>query len=151
MAPNDSRHLLPMNSIVFNSQQSPRPPRFTISYEPTLANLHEAQDTTITALPQPITPQPIAKKPPTAPKKSISRRMLNKLKTVFRRRKKSTSIGSLTEHQHVVTSGPEPLRSVSPPAATVAGAKRDTEGTAVEEDNESDWEDVEETRLFRRE
>ncbi|KAJ4365134.1 hypothetical protein N0V83_008752 [Neocucurbitaria cava] len=150
MAPNDSRHLLPMNSIVFNSQQSPRPPRFTISYDPTLANLHEAQDTTITALPQ---PNPITEKPPTAHKRSIWSRMVNKLKIVFRRHKKekSASIGSLTEYQHVVTSGPEPLRSVSPPAATVAGAKRDTEGTAVEEDNESDWEDVEETRLFRRE
>ena len=60
------------------------------------------------------------------------------------------SVGSPTGFQHLVTGGPEPLRHIPPRAAMAAGAKMDAEGTAMEEASESDWEDVDETRLLRK-
>ncbi|CAO2658626.1 Nn.00g063490.m01.CDS01 [Neocucurbitaria sp. VM-36] len=148
MAPNDSRHLLPINSMLFNSHKSALSRRSTTSQNQTLANLQEAQDTTITAL-----PQRVAEQPPTIPKESIwSRvsRVCSKIKAVFFRRKKSLNVGSPTGFQHLETGGPEPLRTIPPRAAMVAGAKRNAEGTVMEEGSESDWEDVDETRLVRK-
>lgn len=144
MAPNDSHHGLPVNSMLFDSQSPLRSPYFTATQNPTLVNLQDAQDTTITALPQPVVEQP-----PSIVKESIWHKVLGKIKALFRR-KESPGISSPTEFQHLATGGPEPLRTSPPRVAMVAGAKRATEGTAVEEGDDSDWEDVEETRVFRQ-
>ncbi|KAF2035555.1 hypothetical protein EK21DRAFT_107076 [Setomelanomma holmii] len=48
MAPNDSHHLLPMNSIIFSSTPNLRK---RLPTSPTLVDLSEAADTTVTALP----------------------------------------------------------------------------------------------------
>ncbi|KAI4641125.1 hypothetical protein J4E93_008003 [Alternaria ventricosa] len=56
MAQNDSKHLLPMTSILFaDANSSSRPNTSHHLANPTLANLKDAQDTSITALPQPVT------------------------------------------------------------------------------------------------
>lgn len=54
MATNDSRYLLPMTSILFNDDGASRPSTSHHLANPTLANLKDAQDTSITALPQPV-------------------------------------------------------------------------------------------------
>ncbi|KAF1849804.1 uncharacterized protein K460DRAFT_399914 [Cucurbitaria berberidis CBS 394.84] len=136
MAPKNSRHYLPMNSMLFNSQTSLRSSSLAINQDPALANLHEAQDITITAL-----PQPVAKQLPTTVKKVTWRRVLRKIKTIFRH-KRSVSIGSPTKFRHLVTGGVEPLRTAPPRAVVVSGAKRGAEKVDVEKDGDSDWEDV---------
>jgi hypothetical protein len=52
MAQNDSRHLFPMNSILFSDGDSSRPAASYQLTNLTLANLKDAQDNTVTALPQ---------------------------------------------------------------------------------------------------
>ncbi|KAF1940958.1 hypothetical protein EJ02DRAFT_213873 [Clathrospora elynae] len=132
--PNDSKHLLPMSSILFKDRPSPslspspRPP--TDYNNPTLANLTEAQDTSITALPQ----QPAATdvQPPA---ESFWSRILAKIKGVlcFWREKRQLRAGESTGFRHVGTAKPLPL--------TRGVRAVDDEG---EEDAAgSEWEDLE--------
>jgi hypothetical protein len=123
MAPNDSRHLLPMNSMLFKEQPSPRP--LATEYNPTLANLQEAQDTTITALPQPPSDEDVQ---PTKP--SLCSTLLAAIKKLwpFGKAEKGLSIGEPTEFQHLQTAGPRPLMG---PVRVSVGEVDD------------DWEDME--------
>lgn len=52
MAPNDSRHLLPMSSLIFTSSPNLRNTN-TLPTNPTLVNLNDAADMSVTALPEP--------------------------------------------------------------------------------------------------
>ncbi|KAH7094601.1 hypothetical protein FB567DRAFT_7303 [Paraphoma chrysanthemicola] len=53
MAPNDSRHLLPMSSLIFTSSPNLRNTT-TLPTNPTLVNLNDAADMSVTALPDPL-------------------------------------------------------------------------------------------------
>ncbi|KAH7084950.1 hypothetical protein BKA63DRAFT_597695 [Paraphoma chrysanthemicola] len=52
MAPNDSRHFLPMSSLIFTSSPNLRNTN-TLPMNPTLVNLNDAADMSVTALPEP--------------------------------------------------------------------------------------------------
>jgi hypothetical protein len=107
--PNDSKHLLPMNSVLFNddSQVSFRTPVLSRYHNPTLVNVREAADTSITALPAPpvaVTKQKQKKKPVSAWKKVLSK---VKRAVGFEKKKKKTRlvIGEPTMFRHVKTGG----------------------------------------------
>ncbi|RII13653.1 hypothetical protein CUC08_Gglean004423 [Alternaria sp. MG1] len=138
MAPNNSRHLLPMTSVLFHNKSSSH---FSLS-DPanlTLVNLQDAQDTTVTALPQPPTITAIAAKPA---KNSLWTRFLVKLKIVVgfkhgkggqedkKEEEKEMCIGEPTEFKHVRTAGPRPMMGSVP---------------VVVEEEESEWEDMRES------
>ena len=140
MAPNDSRHHLPVNSMLFESSVNLRS---LLPANPTLVNIREAADTTITALPAPAT---TVAQNPTERKPSIWRQLVAKIKKALGGSKKEVAtteekeldIGRPTDFQHHVTGGAEPLRT---PMA--AGRKWVAE--------EHEWEDVEDTGRFERE
>jgi hypothetical protein len=101
-----------MNSMLFREQPSPRP--LATDYNPTLANLHEAQDTTITALPQ--TPKIKDKSSDTkvsSPKPSFCSTLLAAIKKLWpfskAEKAKELSIGEPTEFRHLQTARPRPL------------------------------------------
>jgi hypothetical protein len=121
MSANDSRHLLPVSSVIFKSSPDLRSPLPTIS---TLVDLREAQDTSITALPMNISTT-------SKPKAGIWSRIVSKIKDIFTGKKgeeegeegdREMEIGSPMDFEHERTGGTEPLR------------------TRVSE--ESEWEDV---------
>lgn len=95
MAPNDSRHHLPLQSVLFDSRILLTPSHLKTDYNPTLANLNEAQDTLITAIP-PMPPLPNTttadEQPSASTKKSVWRRVRSKVKKLFRRKKKDESM-----------------------------------------------------------
>ncbi|CAI9634551.1 unnamed protein product [Alternaria burnsii] len=142
MAPNNSRHLLPMNSVLFDNKSSSH---FSLS-DPanlTLVNLQDAQDTTVTALPQPPTNTAITAKPA---EDSLWRRLLVKSKIVlcFKHGKdeqedkkeevKEMCIGEPTGFKHVRTARPRPMMGSIP---------------VVVEEEESEWEDMRESEAGR--
>jgi hypothetical protein len=85
MAPNDSKHLLPMNSVLFSNNPSSRPATAHHLANPTLANLQDAQDTSVTALPQTPTTTTINAK---AKKIGFWKTALAKIKNLLRLEKK---------------------------------------------------------------
>jgi hypothetical protein len=131
MAPNDSRYLLPMNSMLFREQPSPRP--LATDYNPTLANLQDAQDTTVTALPQPprIEEESSDKDVP-SPKSSFCSSLLAVVKKLWPfgkgEKAKELSIGEPTEFRHLRTAGPRPL---------MGGVQ------TTEQEVDDEWEDME--------
>jgi hypothetical protein len=88
--------------MLFKKQPSPRP----VSSMPTLANIREAQDTTITALPLP--PVVNEQEPPKEP---LWRKFWVKMKGLlcFGKKEKEMCIGAPTDFKHVRTGGPMPL------------------------------------------
>jgi hypothetical protein len=110
MLPNDPRHLLPVNSMLFRDQPAPRP--LATDYNPTLANLHEAQDTTVTALPQPrVAAQPSSDGDTQSPRPTFCSSLLAAIKKMwpFRKIEKEMVIGEPTDFRHLETGGPRPL------------------------------------------
>jgi hypothetical protein len=101
--------------MLFKKNPSPR----ARPSHPTLANLREAEDTTITALPQP--PTENDNKPPKEP---LWRTLLAKLKEMWPFGKKEMVIGEPTDFRHVATGALLPS----------AGEDREVD---------SDWEDDE--------
>jgi hypothetical protein len=104
--PNDSKHLLPINSLLFNttSQASLRTPVLSRNTNPTLVNIREAADTTVTALPA--APVAAPKKNPDKKKVSAWRKVVGKvLRTVGMGKKKGVVIGEPTGFTHVRTGG----------------------------------------------
>ncbi|CAN9208575.1 unnamed protein product [Alternaria alternata] len=142
MAPNNSRHLLPMTSVLFHNKSSSH---FSLSNPAnlTLVNLQEAQDTTVTALPQPPTITAINAKPA---KDSLWTRFLVKFRNVlcFKHGKdeqedkgeeeKEMCIGEPTGFKHVRTAGPRSMMGSVP---------------VVIEEEESKWEDMRESEAGR--
>jgi hypothetical protein len=129
-----------MNSVLFNNNNntSSRPPPSHIA-NPTLANLQDAQDTSVTALPQPPAVASASAKPA---KEGFWKRILAKIKKSLtfewkRKEKKEEEremcIGEPTDFKHVLTSGPRPLRTVP----------------VVVEEEESEWEDMGESEAGR--
>ncbi|CAN9267583.1 unnamed protein product [Alternaria alternata] len=142
MAPNNSRHFLLMTSVLFHDKSSSH---FSHS-DPTnltLVNLQDAQDTTVTALPQPPTITAIATKPA---KDSFWTRFLVKLRFVLcfkhgkgeqedkKEEEKEMCIGEPTGFKHVRTVGPRPMMGSVP---------------VVVEEEESEWEDMRESEAGR--
>lgn len=127
---------------------------------------------------QPPSPKKLIKSPPRSPTKSSKssrwRHVGRKIKRVFtfgRQRKKILEIGSPYGFRHVETHGTEPLRTAAPvgdiatagrveggletrrePSGLAAAGRLgrlDVEGTAVEDDGASEWEDyVGDTTIF---
>jgi hypothetical protein len=142
MAPNNSRHLLPMTSVLFHNKS---PSHFSLSNPAnlTLVNLQDAQDTTVTALPQPRTNTAVTAKPA---KDSLWTRFLVKLKIVLcfkhgkdeqedkKEEEKEMCIGEPTGSKHVRTAGPRPMVGSVP---------------VVIEEEESEWEDMRESEAGR--
>jgi hypothetical protein len=121
------RHHLPVNSMIFDSQFSLRTPQLTRSTNPTLVNIREAADTSVTALPVPsaITQQKPAKTPP------VWRRVLGRVKRSLRfGKRKGPVIGEPRDFQHYTTGGPGPLMAAS------------REQLGAGQDRDSEWEDV---------
>ena len=58
------------------------------------------------------------------------------------------SVGLPTEFQHLKTGGAQPLRTGPYSLAVDNKAWRGRRGAAINEEDESDWEDVEETVIF---
>jgi len=123
MPPNDSRHLLPMNSMVFKSSPNLR---HQLPANPTLVNIHDAANTSVTALPM----------PPTADdqvveverKKGFWSRLVEKIKGCFRKEEsRGLDIGGPTGFQHTWTAGIGPLRTAG----------------------EEEWEDVDDGKAVR--
>jgi hypothetical protein len=131
MRPNDSSHLLPVSSMLFNSSPNLRTPLPTNS---TLVDIREAADTSVTALPTAPTP--------TQHKPSVWRRMLAKIKAAFESKDKvdeekkdqseakELQISGPTDFHHRLTGGAQPLRF----------------GEIARVEEESEWEDVEDTK-----
>jgi hypothetical protein len=106
----NSRNFLPLNSMLFKSTPDLR----SLPTDPTLVDLRDAADTSVTALPA---PQP--------PAKSTWQRVVAKLKEVFgagtgegdakehtgRVRRGEMQIGGPTDFKHHVTGGAQPLRT----------------------------------------
>lgn len=139
MGPNDSRHLLPMSSTIFRRQTSVQQMRQITNPDPSVVNLQEARDETVTALPfhmKLIPTQPV--------KESKWERFVRKMKSVFRLKKK-VKISAPTNFRHLETGSSNPLLTPVTP-----GVKKDAEGTAVEEGDDLEWEDPNETRVFGR-
>jgi hypothetical protein len=120
-----------MNSMLFREQPSPRP--LATDYNPTLANLKEAQDTTITALPQP--PKMESKSSNadiSSPKSSFCSSLLTAIKKLWpfgkAEKVKELSIGEPTEFRHLQTAGPRPL---------MGGVQ------VTEQEVDGEWEDME--------
>lgn len=92
--------------MVFNSHANLHSTLITSHANPTLANLRDAQDQTITALPLPPSHSRsnTAEKPK---KKSIWRRALNKVKKMLQRGRKEHEmvIGEPTDFRHVASGG----------------------------------------------
>lgn len=127
MPPNKGGHHLPVNSMLFDSQFSLRSPRLGRVKNPTLVNVREAADTSVTALPVPST----STQRMTARKTSVWRRVLGRLKRSLKSsRKKGPVIGGPQDFRHHRTGGPKPLMTVS----------RKEVGTG--QDGESEWEDM---------
>jgi hypothetical protein len=104
MHPNDSNHLLSINSMIFTSTANLNHPLPTTN--PTLVDLREAADTNVTALPAPL--------PSREKKPSVWRRVLAKIKGAFggkkKKKKKKMNIGGPTGFQHQGTEGVMGLR-----------------------------------------
>ncbi|KAG9186372.1 hypothetical protein G6011_02928 [Alternaria panax] len=144
MPPNDSKHHLPVSSILFNNKTySTAHPRNHVLAHPTLADLHDAQDTTVTALPQPPTSATSIAKPN---KDGFCKRILARIKVMLRlehevkevkgqdeKVRGGVCIGEPTNFKHLGTAGPRPMRDSVP--------------AVVEE--ESGWEDVGESEAGR--
>jgi hypothetical protein len=107
---NNSRNFLPLNSMLFKSTPDLR----SQPTNPTLVNLRDAADTSVTALPAP--------QPPT---KSIWQRVVDKIKSVLgthgegdseqdggRAPKGEMQIGGPTDFKHHTTGGAQPLRTM---------------------------------------
>jgi hypothetical protein len=124
MSTNESRHLLPMSSMIFKSSPDLRSP---LPINPTLVDIRKAQDTSITALP--MTTSITAKE-----KKSLWSRIVDKVKGLLGSKEKEINdeddgemeIGSPTDFKHERTGGIGSLRS--PVKQRASG--------------ESEWEDV---------
>ncbi|CAN9324184.1 unnamed protein product [Alternaria alternata] len=131
-----------MNSVLFHNKSSSH---FSLSdpADLTLANLQDAQDTTVTALPQPPTNTAITAKPA---KDSLWTRFLVKLRIVLcfkhekdgqedkKEEEKEMCIGEPTGFKHVRTAGPRPMIGTVP---------------VVVEEEESEWEDMRESEAGR--
>ncbi len=148
-----SRYNLPLNSIVFSSQVSLSSPRPTTAHTIGLVNQYDAQDTSVTALPEPmpLRPQVTVESEPHTPKRSVWHWVLGKIKAMFRHKKQqSVNVGSPMEFQHLKTGGAHPLRTGPYSLAVDTGGKKRRGDSAMEDDDddESDWEDVEETMIF---
>jgi hypothetical protein len=119
MSPNDSRYLLPMNSLLFKSsldlgKQLPT--------SPTLVDIRDAADTSVTALPM---SPPAPENKAAEPKKGLWHRMVAKIKTVFggkdnmdestQEEHKELLIGTPTDFQHHITGGFGTLRTPTTP------------------------------------
>jgi hypothetical protein len=130
MAPNDSKHLLPMNSVLFSNNPSSHPATAHHLANPTLANLQDAQDTSVTALPQPPTTTTINAK---AKKTGFWKTALAKIKNLLhlekkRKEEKKLCIGEPFGFRHIETWGARPLLGATP---------------VVVDEVESEWEDTE--------
>ena len=149
MKPKNSRYHLPLSSVLFNSQVSLGSPRPTTAHTLGLVNLYDAQDTTVTALPQPISLPHYT--PPASPhntsKRSVWRWVLSKIKAIFRH-KQYINVGSPTGFQHLETGGAQPLRPGPYSLAVDNRPRKRRTGAAMDREDESDWEDVEETVIF---
>jgi hypothetical protein len=88
MSANKSRHLLPMSSIIFKSSPDLRSP--LLPTNPTLVDLHEAQDTSITALPMTSSIKPRTKE-------SIWSRIVSKITGLFGGKAKESEVGAERE------------------------------------------------------
>ncbi|KAH3917348.1 hypothetical protein HBI56_118980 [Parastagonospora nodorum] len=128
---NDSRHLLPMNSMVFKSSPNLRN---ELPSNPTLVNIRDAADTSVTALPMPATAledQVVERK------MGWWSRMVARIKGCFKKKEEGgeerteLNIGGPTDFQHTWTAGIGPLRT-----------------TGVGEEGE--WEDVDEGKGVRK-
>ncbi|KAF2833638.1 hypothetical protein CC86DRAFT_268987, partial [Ophiobolus disseminans] len=117
----NSRHHLPLNSMLFESTPNLRQP---LPANATLVNIHDAANLDVTALPSP--PAPAERK------LSVWARLLAKMKSALSGKKnKGPEIGDPMDFQHCVTGGSGPLRE-----PVSAGGMRGSE----------EWEDVEEAR-----
>ena len=161
MPTNPSRHLLPVNSMMFTSRAA-LPRSSSLQYQhPTLVNLHEAGDASVTALPPPPPPPPSRTTTTTAAaktdkkekkKKTMWARVGAKIQMLFRGKKEkkeqkpSMVISGPSGFRHETTWGPSRLRS-----GGVGGAKWDEgEGVGGERGDSGEWEDVEQSRVFVR-
>jgi hypothetical protein len=111
--------------MLFRDQPAPRP--LATDYNPTLANLHEAQDTTVTALPRAlVAAHPSSDDDTQSPRPTFCSSLLAAIKKMwlFRKREKEMVIGEPTEFRHIETGGPRPLMGSG-------------------EGGDDDWEDVE--------
>ncbi|KAH4876849.1 hypothetical protein HBH58_098610, partial [Parastagonospora nodorum] len=108
---NDSRHLLPMNSMVFKSSPNLRN---ELPSNPTLVNIRDAADTSVTALPMPATAledQVVERK------MGWWSRMVARIKGCFKKKEEGgeerteLNIGGPTDFQHTWTAGIGPLRT----------------------------------------
>lgn len=100
-----------MNSMVFKSSSNLR---HEIPANPTLANIRDAADTSVTALPMP----PTSEEPQAVERKMVWwSRMLAKIKDCFRNQNereeegRELDIGGPTDFQHTWTAGIGPLRT----------------------------------------
>jgi len=139
MTHRESRHHLPLNSMLFESTADLRAP---LPANVTLVNLQEAADTSITALPTLPAPEPAVRKA------SLWARMIARIKQTLGIKKKAAvtveremDIGSPTGFQHHGTGSGKPLRA---PVEDGRGK--------VEVVEEEEWEDVdvEDTKRFAR-
>lgn len=105
--------------------------------DPSVVNLQEASDETVTALPVGM------RLIPTQPyKESKWEQFVRKVKSVFRLKKK-VKISAPTNVRHLETGSTNPLLT-----PIIPGVKRDSEGTAAEEGDDVEWEDSNETRVL---
>jgi hypothetical protein len=128
-----------MSSILFNNKTSPRPVKPHLA-NLTLSNLQDAQDATVTALPQPPSTPTVDTKPT---KDGVWKRIIAKVKNMLLfewertekiEEEKEMCISEPTGFKHVKTSGPRPLMAAIP---------------VVVREEESDWEDMEQSEAGR--
>ncbi|EDU46705.1 hypothetical protein PtrSN002B_002763 [Pyrenophora tritici-repentis] len=148
MRTSDSRHLLPINTMLFSGELTPSPKRKSVYLaNQTLANLQDAQDETITALPQHPGSHPgfdeieeeqvLVKESFWGKLAAKSRRWMcfgtqqkkkEMMKSPGEMEKVKLVIGEPTEFRHVGTAAPV--------------ARRRSQGVQLV-DGDSDWEDLE--------
>jgi hypothetical protein len=113
---NTSRNFLPLNSMLFTSTPNLR----SLPSNPTLVNLRDAADTSVTALPTGKKPSP-----------SIWQRVLVKIKEVFGKEDggRELQIGEPTDFKHHGTGGAQPLRTIGRrrEGGSESGGRRRTE------------------------
>jgi hypothetical protein len=113
----NSRHHLPLNSMLFESTPDLRTP--LLPANPTLVNLRDAADTSITALP--------AVPPKTECKPSFWARLLAKIKNALGGRKEEEmEIGEPTHFRHHGTGGGRELRKPVRDGRGGRGGEEDT-------------------------
>ncbi|KAH8730207.1 hypothetical protein GQ44DRAFT_756691 [Phaeosphaeriaceae sp. PMI808] len=140
---NDSRHLLPVPSMLFQSTVDLRTPLPTNA---TLVNINEAADTSVTALP--IADVQVAEKPA-----SVWHRMVTNIKRMLAGRKKKLSAmhrGILVrEEKTIKISEPMNVRHVMTGGTRSADNLAATETTMEAEADENEWEDIKDIEARR--